>query len=223
MKRPQTKGIWLRPSGPGTDLLHILSWPGWTRTTTAGSKDRCPAIRRRAIAPSHQRAGAAIPTASPKRRWNKSREDPTPRRAPSARLREAGVRTLAGPKPDGRCSAAGRRVVHQAILPGGIPVRKFGVRVLVLPPAASPATLFRHQGRDGRDRELPDRDPPGGSRAGDHENDRVLRPESARDGPRGFTTSAARGRACQPERRDIPPQAGRDCLSRAPGPVSAYG
>ena len=24
------------------------SWPGWIRTTTAGSKDRCPAIRRRA-------------------------------------------------------------------------------------------------------------------------------------------------------------------------------
>ena len=25
------------------------NWPGWIRTTTAGSKDRCPAIRRRAI------------------------------------------------------------------------------------------------------------------------------------------------------------------------------
>ena len=25
-----------------------LDWPGWIRTTTAGSKDRCPAIRRRA-------------------------------------------------------------------------------------------------------------------------------------------------------------------------------
>ena len=28
--------------------FYKASWPGWIRTTTAGSKDRCPAIRRRA-------------------------------------------------------------------------------------------------------------------------------------------------------------------------------
>jgi hypothetical protein len=39
----------------GRSAIHVgkskeTSWPGWIRTTTAGSKDRCPAIRRRAIA-----------------------------------------------------------------------------------------------------------------------------------------------------------------------------
>ena len=101
MGHPRTKGIRLRPSRPGTDLRHILSWPGWTRTTTAGSKDRCPAIRRRAIVPSCHQARASTPTASPKTRWNRSREDPTPCAAPSARIREGAVRTPADSKPGG--------------------------------------------------------------------------------------------------------------------------
>ena len=31
-----------------SDAQASNDWPGWIRTTTAGSKDRCPAIRRRA-------------------------------------------------------------------------------------------------------------------------------------------------------------------------------
>ena len=64
-------------------------WPGWIRTTTAGSKDRCPAIRRRAT-----RDGSRNPTSAlvrsqgavPRRsgHWDS-------RRRASSSLRESGV------------------------------------------------------------------------------------------------------------------------------------
>ena len=70
--RPKIPGVFLgvcsekaaKIGRPEHDLSHYVtpSWPGWIRTTTAGSKDRCPAIRRRAKKP------VVLPT-SLSRRW----------------------------------------------------------------------------------------------------------------------------------------------------------
>jgi hypothetical protein len=44
-----TTSIGPSPDSGGVDCAGGESWPGWIRTITAGAKDRCPAIRLRAI------------------------------------------------------------------------------------------------------------------------------------------------------------------------------